>query len=276
MQSVARSLVHPDGDIPLFNDSVLGEALRPDQLIGPATEPAPACLPAMGYARLALPTGVLIADCGPPGPNDLPAHVHADALAFELSVGGQRVLVDGGVFDYTAGPLRDHLRGTGAHNTVQVDSQDQSEVWGAFRVGHRARVHLDQCTERLLVASHAGYARLGVWHERRIDCLDGVGWRVLDVLSGSGAHTADARLRLHPALQWRARDGRFVACDAAGQPLLEVLPIGNPSCELEAGVYAERFGQLQSISVVRLRRSGRLPFVFGCWLLLPGAKPALL
>ena len=142
MQSVARGLVHPDGEIPLFNDSVLGEAPPPSKLVGPSTQPAPDCLPWTGDARLPLDEGVLIADCGPPGPDDLPAHIHADALSFELSLGEQRVLVDGGVFDYTAGPLRQRLRGTSAHNTVEVDGQDQSEVWSAFRVGRRARVSL--------------------------------------------------------------------------------------------------------------------------------------
>jgi uncharacterized heparinase superfamily protein len=275
MQRVARSLVHPDGDIPLFNDSVLSEAPRPDQLIGPATDPAPPCLPLMGYASLAMPAGVLIADCGPPGPDDLPAHVHADALSFELSIGQQRVLVDGGVFDYTAGPRRDHLRGTAAHNTVQVDGANQTEVWGTFRVGQRARVRLDRCTPDLLVASHDGYARLGVRHERRIDAASGVGWRVLDTLTGHGQHTADARLRLHPALRWRQQGERFVACDASGRALLQVEPIGAPRCTIEADVYAERFGQLQSVEVLRLQRHGHLPFVFGCWLLLPGAEPVV-
>jgi len=275
MQRVARSLVHPDGDIPLFNDSVLGEAPQPAQLIGPATDPAPACLGSMGYASLALAAGVLIADCGPPGPDDLPAHVHADALSFELSLGPQRVLVDGGAFDYTAGPLRDHLRGTAAHNTVQVDGADQTEVWGTFRVGRRARVRLDRCTPDLLVAAHDGYARLGVRHERRIDAVSGVGWRVLDTLTGHGRHTADARLRLHPALRWQTQGERFVARDASGRARLLVQPIGVPRCTIESDVYAERFGQLQSIAVLRLQRHGQLPFVFGCWLLLPGAEPVV-
>jgi uncharacterized heparinase superfamily protein len=217
---------------------------------------------------------VLIADCGAPGPDDLPAHVHADALSFELSIGQQRVLVDGGVFDYSAGPLRDRLRGTAAHNTVQIDGADQSEVWSAFRVGHRARVTLLQCSERLLVAAHGGYARLGVRHERRIDAVEGVGWRVLDQLTGRGAHVAEARLRLHPALRWRLdAPGRWLACDASGSGLLVVRPIGRPDVEVEPGVYAERFNQLQGVQVLRLSRHGHLPQVFGCWLLVPGAQP---
>jgi uncharacterized heparinase superfamily protein len=273
MQSVARGLVHPDGEIPLFNDSVLGEAPKPARLIGPSTTPAPDCLPETGYLRLPLSEGVLIADCGPPGPDDLPAHVHADALSFELSLGERRLLVDGGVFDYTVGPLRTQLRGTAAHNTVQVDGQDQSEVWSVFRVGRRARVRLVHTAPGVLVGAHDGYAHLGVRHERRIDAFVGRGWRILDTLVGSGVHTVDARLRLHPALRVRASVGEWLVYDADDRVLLAIRPIGEPEDELEPGVYAERFNQLQGIQVVRLRRRGPLPMVFGCWLLLPGAQP---
>src|SRR6185437_11335791 len=153
MQTVARGLVHPDGEIPLFNDSVLGEAPAPARLIGPSTDRAPACLPATGYVALPLDEGVLLADCGPPGPDDLPAHVHADALSFELSMGEQRVLVDGGMFDYEAGPTRQRLRGTASHNTVEVDGQDPSEEWSAFRVGSRARVELLHHAPGVVVAA---------------------------------------------------------------------------------------------------------------------------
>ncbi|MBV9544186.1 MAG: alginate lyase family protein, partial [Chloroflexi bacterium] len=275
MQSVATTLVHPDGEIPLFNDSVLDEAPHPSELIGPSTEPTGPCLPWTGYAVLRAGEGVLIADCGAPGPDDLPAHVHADALSFELSIGSQRVLVDGGVFDYNAGPLRDRLRGTASHNTVGIDGADQTEVWGAFRVGRRARVTLSRCSDRLLVAEHDGYARLGVRHERRIDAVDGVGWRVLDTLTGRGAHVADARLRLHPSLHWQANSERWLACDASGRVLLQVRPIGRPVVTLERGIYAERFNQLQDVQVLRMQREGDLPHVFGCWLLLPGAEPVV-
>ncbi len=273
MQSVARGLVHPDGEIPLFNDSVLGEAPSPAKLIGPSTTSAPDILPSTGYAKLPIAEGVLIADCGPPGPDDLPAHVHADALSFELSLGEERVFVDGGVFDYVASALRTRLRGTAAHNTVQIDGHDQSEVWSAFRVGQRARVRLVHAAPGTLVAEHDGYARVGVRHERRIDAFADRGWRILDTLVGTGEHIADARLRLHPALQFRVGVGEWLVCDDEDRVLLAVRPIGGPDPELESGVYAERFGQLQDVEVLRLRRTGPLPLVFGCWLLLPGAEP---
>ena len=55
-------------------------------------------------------------------------------------------------------------RGTAAHNTVTVDGQDSSEVWGGFRVARRAH---PQCLEASsgpdalrVSCAHDGYARL--------------------------------------------------------------------------------------------------------------------
>jgi uncharacterized heparinase superfamily protein len=275
MQSAARTLIHPDGNIPLFNDAVLGEAPLPAQVIGPSTV-AVACLPRTGYATLRLAEGVLFADCGPPGPDDLPAHVHADALSFELSVGQRRVFVNAGVLDYSPGPMRDALRGTAAHNTVQVDGQEQSEVWAAFRVGRRARVGLHQCTPSTLVASHDGYARLGVSHERRIDAVPGVGWRIQDLLIGRGAHRAQSRLRLHPSLTWHREGAVWTVVDpGTGALLLTVRPFGPLTACIERGAYAERFSRLQQVEVLTLTASTTAPTLFGAWLLLPGAEPSL-
>jgi uncharacterized heparinase superfamily protein len=281
MQRFAATLVHPDQEIPLFNDAALGEASRPRALLGPSTEPLGNALPATGYFRLPIGVdGVLIADCGPPGPDDLPAHVHADALAFELSVGGRRVLVDGGVDEYARGPRRDLLRGTSSHNTVEVDGQSQSEVWGSFRLGRRARVRQLWWEERSdgisLVGGHDGYARLGLRHERRFDAVPGVGWRILDRLVGHGRHSAVARYRLHPGLTWRARDAdAFVVVDEQGKELLVLRPIGPVSPRREPGIYAERFGQVEPVDVLCLVHTGPPPKLFGAWLLLPGQQPTV-
>lgn len=312
MQRFAKTLQHPDGEIPLFNDAVLGEAPEPSLLVGPSTLALEPGLVASGYflmpAQARGRRGVLIADCGAPGPDDLPAHVHADALSFELSVDGRRVLVDGGVEGYDPGPRRDLLRGTRSHNTVEVDGADQSEVWSAFRVGSRARVRLErweaEAGRSLLRGSHDGYTHLGrarpaaqanggsvdgsgvsqlfplpvqsgPVHEREIVATDGRGWRVLDLVRGRGFYTATARFRLHPDLRWRPAGARWDIVDDAGTLLLNVEPFGGSAVSLEAGLYAERFGKAVAIQVLCLTRHGQAPMAFGAWLLLPGGEPAL-
>lgn len=92
-----------------------------------------------GYVRLETGPAVALLDVAPIGPDYLPGHAHADTLSFELSVYGQRVIVNGGTSRYGAGPERLAERGTAAHSTVQIDGVDSSEVWGGFRVARRAR-----------------------------------------------------------------------------------------------------------------------------------------
>lgn len=220
--------------------------------------------------------GILFADCGPPGPPDLPAHVHADALSYELAVGGQRVVVDGGMHDYEAGPVRQTLRGTASHNTVEIDGRDQSEVWGTFRVGRRARVRVEMWQSgpegSRLRASHDGYRRIGARrHERQIDAVPGHGWRVLDTIYGRGNHRTASRIRLRPGLAWRAEAEDWTVMDGAGATVLRVVPIGAAAPRIQRGLYAERFSVLAEVQVLVLERRGPLPVVFGYWLLLPGA-----
>jgi heparinase II/III-like protein len=63
----------------------------------------------------------MIADVGEIGPDHLRRHAHADTLSFELSLRGQRVLVNAGTSTYEVTADRLRQRGTAAHNTVVVD-----------------------------------------------------------------------------------------------------------------------------------------------------------
>ncbi|MEN9780004.1 MAG: hypothetical protein RL014_1152 [Pseudomonadota bacterium] len=90
-----------------------------------------------GYVRLDNGPAVALLDVAPVGPDYLPGHAHADTLSFELSVGAQRVLVNSGTSCYGSSAERLRQRGTAAHNTVVVNGQDSSEVWGGFRVARR-------------------------------------------------------------------------------------------------------------------------------------------
>jgi uncharacterized heparinase superfamily protein len=57
-----------------------------------------------------------------------------------VHTGGEPLLIDTGSSTYAPGAARDRERSTAAHNTLQVDCRDSTEVWGAFRAGRRARV----------------------------------------------------------------------------------------------------------------------------------------
>lgn len=226
------ALSHPDGGIAFFNDSAQGIAASLTQLaayagsLGLAIPAAPQSLtwlPDSGYARLALGDAVLLADMARIGPDYLPGHAHADTLSCELSLRGQRVLVNSGCSLYGTGSERLRQRGTAAHNTVALHGQDSSEVWSGFRVGRRARVSGATCRgdgNRLWAeASHDGYAHLsGHPHHHRSWALSPHGLEVEDLLVPAPAIQAEARWHLHPDAVLHAdtaQSGRVTLADGS-------------------------------------------------------------
>ena len=169
-----RVMSHPDGELSFFNDATLGIAPRlrdleiylngiigerESQVLGSFIH-----LRESGYVRASSGKAVVLLDIGQIGPDYLPGHAHADTLSFEMSLGGQRIMVNSGISRYGQGPERLRQRGTSAHNTVVVDGEDSSEVWGGFRVARRARptqLAIEERPSRLTVnCAHDGYRRL--------------------------------------------------------------------------------------------------------------------
>lgn len=205
---------HPDGEIVLFNDAAFGIAPSPAELEGYAArlgfELAPdpgegvTDLPESGYIRVGKRESLAFLDVAPLGPDYLPGHGHADTLSFEWSLSADRVFVDTGVSLYESGPERLYQRGTQAHNTVAVDGEDSSEVWGSFRVARRARpfgLSIAESGRVVCVAcSHDGYRRLpGKVIHRRTWTVGSNLLRIEDALEGS-FRTAQGRFLLHPAV----------------------------------------------------------------------------
>jgi uncharacterized heparinase superfamily protein len=205
---------HPDGEIVLFNDAAFGIAPPPAELaayaarLGLSPAPAPGDgvthLSESGYIRVERHESVVFLDAAPLGPDYLPGHGHADTLSFEWSLSGDRVFVDAGVSLYDACPERLYQRGTKAHNTVVVDGEDSSEVWGSFRVARRARP-FGLCvseTEGIVevTCSHDGYRRLPgkVVHRRGLKIANDL-LRIEDFLEGM-FRNACAGFLLHPAV----------------------------------------------------------------------------
>jgi uncharacterized heparinase superfamily protein len=240
MTEFLERMRHPDGEIPYFNDStgsfflrtaeVLARGRRlagelrepdgrePDGREPEGREPEIAEVPASGNIDPRRVSGLLVAetsrawlvmDGGLVGPDYQPGHAHCDTLSFELSLDGARFVTDTGVFHYRESPERSYSRSTAAHNTIEIDGAEQSEIWKSFRVGRRAKI-LHLSTERreglrILRAAHDGYTRLqrGLFHERAI--LLAEDWLlIVDWLHGSGAHSFRSFLHFHPAVTLHA------------------------------------------------------------------------
>jgi uncharacterized heparinase superfamily protein len=256
-----EGLLHPDGQIALFNDAAIGIAPEPAALRDFATRlghaaavrTAPKDLSLehwadSGYIRMASAAAVALLDVAPVGPDYLPGHAHADTLSFELSVAGQRVIVNGGTSRYGLGPQRLQERSTSAHSTVEVAGQDSSEVWGGFRVARRARpfaLQTDVRPDRLRVeCSHDGYRRLaGQPIHRRVWLMGTDGLTVTDTVTKLAERPAVARYILHPAVRVeRAGDRAWTATLPSGALL--GLTVATGRGELEPAQYAPEFGKV--------------------------------
>lgn len=214
MRDWLAAMCHPDGEISFFNDAAFGIAPGLTELneyaerlthpVQKALSDGVIRLAESGYVRLQKRDAVLIVDAAPIGPSYLPGHAHADTLSFELSLRGQRVMVNSGTSCYGSGLERQRQRGTAAHNALVVDGQDSSEVWGGFRVARRAHVRSLAISETAggacVDASHDGYRRLA---GRNLHCRS---WQVSvesllieDEVTGVFAR-AEIRFHLHPEI----------------------------------------------------------------------------
>ncbi len=188
MLAWADVMQHPDGKIVLFNDSAFGIAPELDEIWAyadrldiewPSSVDELQVFEESGYVRADTENAVLFVDVARIGPDYLPGHAHADTLNFELSLFGERWIVDTGCSTYEDSEERLRQRGTAAHNTVTVDGEDSSEVWSSYRVARRARpidVKIQSRSGRTIVsAAHDGYKRLkgSVMHLREFRLDEG-------------------------------------------------------------------------------------------------------
>ena len=217
MARVASLCRHGDGDVPLFNDSAIGQTRTPADVLDyvarvtnpreDMTRPDFVALPDFGLFRLGDARACLWLDAGETGPPFLQAHAHADTGGFELSVGATRYVVDGGVSSYQDRGRRARDRSTRAHSTVVVEGEDSSDCWGSFRVARRARI-VDRAwndAERgqSVSFSHDGFHHLAgaPTHARTVSYRGGI-YSIRDRVErqGPGGLRCDALLNLGPGV----------------------------------------------------------------------------
>ncbi len=150
----------------------------------------------------------LLIDAGPLGAGS-GGHGHADALSICLVRQGRQLLMDPGTFEYigTSGE-RARLRGTAAHNTMQVDGCDQTESTGPFSWKNFPKIEVLQWITGqhfdLFQGSHNGYSRLAspVIHRRWVFHRKDGFWLVWDVAEGFGKHQLNIAWHLGPTLSY--------------------------------------------------------------------------
>lgn len=184
-----REILHPDGNIPLINDSALLDTKLLGEVLSllPTQSPHIASGAPIGIYAKRKSQFVLVVHGAPPAPSHQPGHAHASIGSFELSIGTTRVIVDPGCFHYDDSSIRAKDRATASHNTVSLsDFENSSEMWSIFRVGKRAVLESfveedDNITVKYLFSSSSGAT---ITH-KRVFSIQESGISISDVVSSS-------------------------------------------------------------------------------------------
>lgn len=223
MTPMLRMFRHADGALAGFNGMGVSEPETLATLLahGDAGGAALFDAPYSGYQRLEAEGSVVIIDVGAPPPYAFSRRAHAGCLAFELSSGLQRVVVNCGAPPLEAIDAREASRASAAHSTLVIDDHSScrfapikaKSVVSGMIVDGPSPVKVDrwlddrqgQCVE----AAHDGYARrYGALHRRTLQLAnDGASLFGEDriLVAGKMAIQEGKRLalrfHLHPAMQ---------------------------------------------------------------------------
>lgn len=283
MAAFLTAVSYDDDTLALFNDSANTEETRPQPLLqtvaqvcGTASVEAPSNFPQTGYFVWQTPEVAeqIVVDAGPPSVTYNTAHAHCDLLSYELRFDGKPFIVDSGVHGYGDDPFREYCRATRAHNTVMFDGQEQSEVWGTFRMARRAEIVKAQAEGGTQTWQFQGayrpYYNRNLIHQRLIERrADGV-WVIRDTAqhdlpesSMAWRAVAESFIHLHPAILHVRQvqdDGLVIECQTDTRSIL-IEPFAASRVELIWGnqpLTSQVTSQVtaQAMSGVRLEATG--------------------
>jgi len=131
---------------------------------------------------------------------------HADQLHVDLWHKGENIALDPGTFQYNAAPPWDNgLARSLVHNTISFDGLDQMTRYSRFLWLDWANARIVQVQPgKSLTACHDGYRRLGIRHQRSVECQIDQGWLITDFLilsKSAGNHIA--------TLNWNFPDEQY-------------------------------------------------------------------
>jgi uncharacterized heparinase superfamily protein len=256
MAGFLRYVLPEDAQFPLLGDTWFGE-VDPSRLLkesGEAVIVPKRGVPERASGMVALERGttraLLLA--GPHGPDYQMGHTHSDGLSFELYRGPVRVVTDTGTCTYDPGPSRARVRSTAAHNTVQLDGEEQLEAWGSFRAGRRGRGRVRARGSNdawdWVVATHDGYRWLpGKPLHHRLLAVSGSAAFAVDWISGRGAHQIRNTLHLHPDIDIET---------------IEIIPINGTARSQTVDLH-ERFNESRPMTELFVEATGELPRLGG-------------
>lgn len=218
-----KNITFENGDIPHFNDSAYNIAPTTKQLLDYASHlnlsvrhsdseggnqqltTSNQQLSTSGYRKFKGRNYECIVDVGQIGPSYIPGHAHADMLSFVFYADNKPFIIDMGISTYEKNNLRQSERSTFSHNTVMVNGENQSDIWGGFRVGKRAKINVIKDKQDFVEAEHNGFKP--IIHKRIFD-FNPEGLIIEDILSKP--IPAQFFLHFHPDRKVKLKDGRLL------------------------------------------------------------------
>jgi uncharacterized heparinase superfamily protein len=233
MAEFLERLSYPDNTLALFNDSANTDETSPQLLLESARRilrgentGVISVFPQTGYFCWISKDGRerMIVDAGEPSVDYNAAHAHCDLLSYELWLDGKPVIVDSGVHGYGGDRFREYARSTRAHNTVMFDGQEQSEIWGTFRLARRAEVLSVEAASEETTWKFSGayrpYYDQQMIHERFIGRTTTGEWIIEDALQGDKPRRAASFIHLHPDVQAKLTDSGAIIIECRRENLL--------------------------------------------------------
>jgi uncharacterized heparinase superfamily protein len=228
MAPMLRFFRHGDGALALFQGGQEGDSrtiaslLARDETRGQPFQHARHS----GYQRLAAGRSIVQLDCGAVPPGAFSTQAHAGFLAFELSSGPYRLVVNCG----SGGPAHPNweepLRATAAHSTLSLGDASSAQIlakgwmrdWLGPRLtggpAHPESRRSETAQGWMVDASHDGYApSFGLRHERRITLSpQGLMLTGADRLTAEKGHTPTrsdfaVRFHIHPDVRVSRLEG---------------------------------------------------------------------
>lgn len=199
----------------------------------------------------------VIYDVGEVCPSYLPAHGHCDALSYELSIGGQAVIVNSGTYKYESGEWRDYFRSTKSHNTVVIDNKEQSQYWGSFRIAKRIsqvkRAQFMHSGVQVYAGAYRTYQ--GDKHKRYIVDIDTDMLAVLNevkVKSKDLQSTVKDYIHFIPGVKVEVKENQLDI--TFNEKKFSITPVGIDKVEVKDGWYSSQFNKKEANIVLELTK----------------------
>jgi len=244
-----ENITYNNGDIPLFNDSAKGIAPTSEELFKYAKilklKTAKIPLNESGYRKKENENYECIIDVGNVGPDYIPGHAHSDTFNFELRVNNIPIIVDTGLSTYETSQERTKERSTSSHNTVEINGKNQSDVWGGFRVGRRAKIIELNENDDTVFATHNGYQKQGFLHSREWKFYNKK-IKLIDIIKGNKAHNCIAYLHFHPNIIVEINKGLIIT------PFLQISCLNIDNLSISRYNFCNNFNHKTTSCVVKI------------------------